>query len=60
MDVADSGLPLSFLLTSASRHDSRAAMPLSSLTGDRVEHLLGLMDSDYDAKARRHACFTCP
>ena len=56
MDVADSGLPLSCLLTSASVHDSQVAIPLSSLTGERVEHLYELMDSAYDAKAIRNFC----
>ena len=56
VDVADSGLPLSCLLTSASVHDSQVAIPLSSLTGERVEHLYELMDSAYDAKAIRNFC----
>lgn len=51
MDVADGGVPISCLVTSASLHDSQAAIPLSTMTVQRVDHCYDLMDSAYDAKA---------
>lgn len=49
LDVADGQLPISALLTSASVHDSQAAIPLMTLTSQRVTYLYDLMDSAYDA-----------
>ena len=49
LDVADGQLPISCLLTSASLHDSQAAIPLMTITAQRVTHLYELMDSAYDA-----------
>ncbi len=49
LDVADGQVPISALLTSASLHDSQVAIPLMTLTGQRVTHLYELMDSAYDA-----------
>ena len=49
LDVADGGIPLSCLLTSASLHDSQVAIPLATLTATRVANLYDLMDSAYDA-----------
>ena len=40
---------LSFILTSASAHDSQAAVPLAEMTAGRIAHLYELMDSAYDA-----------
>ncbi|MBI4325697.1 MAG: hypothetical protein HY674_10595 [Chloroflexi bacterium] len=37
------------MLTSASTHDSQAAIPLAQLTAQRVTALYELMDSAYDA-----------
>lgn len=54
LDVADGQLPISALLTSASVHDSQVAIPLMTLTSQRVVHLYELMDSAYDA-AHIHA-----
>jgi hypothetical protein len=51
LDVADGQVPISALLTSASLHDSQVAIPLMTLTGQRVTHLYELMDSAYDAGA---------
>jgi hypothetical protein len=51
LDVADGQLPISALLTSASVHDSQVAIPLMTMTGQRVTHLYELMDSAYDAEA---------
>jgi hypothetical protein len=51
IDVADGGIPVSCLLTSASLHDSQAAIPMATLTVQRVTSLYDLMDAAYDAKA---------
>ena len=39
IDTADCGIPVSALLTSASMHDSLAAIPLSLMTAERVTNL---------------------
>ena len=49
MDVADGDIPISAILTSASLHDSQAAIPLATMTAGRVSNLYDLMDSAYDA-----------
>jgi Transposase DDE domain/Transposase domain (DUF772) len=49
LDVADGDVPISGLLTSASVHDSQAAIPLATLTAERLTNLYDLMDSAYDA-----------
>jgi hypothetical protein len=49
LDVADGQVPISAVLTSASVHDSQVAIPLMTLTSQRVVHLYELMDSAYDA-----------
>jgi len=49
-DSADGGIPIGCLLTSASLHDSQAAIPLATQTGQRVTYLYELMDAAYDAK----------
>ena len=51
LDVADGQIPVSCLLTSASLHDSQAAIPLAQLSARRVTNLYDLMDSAYDAQA---------
>jgi Transposase DDE domain/Transposase domain (DUF772) len=51
LDVADGQIPVSAVLTSASVHDSQVAIPLMTLTSQRVIHLYELMDSAYDADA---------
>jgi hypothetical protein len=48
-DVADGQIPISAVLTSASLHDSQVAIPLMTLTSQRVTYLYDLMDSAYDA-----------
>lgn len=50
IDTADCGVPLSAILTSASVHDSQAAIPLATMTAGRVVNLYDLMDAAYDAK----------
>jgi len=49
LDVADGQVPISAVLTSASVHDSQVAIPLMTLSSQRVVHLYELMDSAYDA-----------
>jgi hypothetical protein len=49
IDTADGDIPISCLLTSASVHDSQVALPLATITADRVTNLYDLMDSAYDA-----------
>jgi hypothetical protein len=49
MDAADGGIPISCLLTSASVNDSQVAIPLATITAQRVANLYDLMDSAYDA-----------
>lgn len=48
-DVADGQIPISCLLSSASMHDSQAAIPLAEISASRVTNLYDLMDSAYDA-----------
>lgn len=50
VDTADCGIPVAAVLTSASMHDSRAAVPLSYLSKDRVINLYDLMDAAYCSK----------
>jgi hypothetical protein len=49
LDVADGGIPLSVILTSASTHDSQVAMPLAKMSSERIINLYDVMDSAYDA-----------
>lgn len=49
IDAADGGIPVSCLLTSASLHDSQAAIPLAELSNQRVSSCYDLMDAAYDA-----------
>lgn len=53
LDVADGQIPVSCLLTSASLHDSQAALPLATMTAQRVTNLYDLMDAAYDAQIIR-------
>ena len=48
LDVADGGIPISAILTSASTHDSQVAIPLAHMSQARVVNLYDLMDSAYD------------
>ena len=47
LDTADCGVPIAALLSSASMHDSRAAIPLSLISAERVTNLYDLMDAAY-------------
>ncbi len=49
IDAADGQIPVSCILTSASTHDSQVALPLATMTSQRVTNLYDLMDSAYDA-----------
>jgi hypothetical protein len=51
LDVADGQIPVSCILTSASLHDSQAAIPLAALSSSRITNLYDVMDSAYDAQA---------
>jgi hypothetical protein len=48
VDTADGDIPVSAILTSASPHDSQVAIPLATMTAQRVINLYDLMDSAYD------------
>ncbi len=50
IDTADCGVPLRTVLTSASVHDSPVAVPLVTMTAERVTNFYDLMDAAYDAK----------
>ena len=50
LDVADGQIPITPLLTSASLHDSQAAIPLAAMSSKRVIYLYDLMDSAYDCE----------
>jgi len=53
VDVNDTGIPLSAVLTSASVHDSQVAIPLIRLTSGKVQYCYDLMDAAYDAEQIR-------
>lgn len=48
LDTVDGGIPISAILTSASMHDSQAAIPLAMISASRVTTLYDLMDAAYD------------
>jgi hypothetical protein len=50
IDTIDGDIPVSAILTSASLHDSQAAIPLSQMTAQRITNLYDLKDSAYDAE----------
>jgi hypothetical protein len=49
IDTGDGQIPISCVLTSASTHDSQAALPLAAMTNQRVTNLYDVMDPAYDA-----------
>jgi len=53
LDTMDGDIPLSWLLTSASLHDSQPAIPLAQMSARRVTSLYDLADAAYDAKEIR-------
>ena len=55
LDTADCGVPVAAILSSASMHDSQAAIPLSHLSAARVTNLYDVMDAAYcSAELRAH------
>ena len=50
LDVACGQIPISCVLTSASVHDSQVAIPLMTMTSERVVYLYETMDAAYDAE----------
>jgi len=56
LDTADCGVPIAALLSSASMHDSLAAIPLSLISARRVTNLYDVMDAAYcSAELRAHS-----
>jgi hypothetical protein len=53
LDTIDGDIPISWLVTSASMHDSQAAIPLAQMSAERVTSLYDLADAAYDAKEIR-------
>jgi len=53
LDTIDGDIPISWLLTSASLHDSQAFIPLAQMSAGRVTSLYDLADAAYDAKEIR-------
>ncbi|HMJ20582.1 MAG TPA: transposase [Terriglobales bacterium] len=53
LDVADGQIPITAVLTGACVHDSQVAVPLMTMTSQRVTYLYELMDAAYDAHAIR-------
>ena len=51
IDTIDGDIPVNAFLSSASLHDSQAAIPLIQSTSERITYLYDLMDSAYDAAA---------
>src|SRR5207248_6196502 len=49
LTVGDHGVPLAGILSSASLHDSQAAIPLAKITAGRIVNFYDLMDSGYYA-----------
>lgn len=50
LDVSDTGIPLTAVVTGANVHDSQLAIPMEQMTEHRCIFLYSLMDSAYDAK----------
>src|SRR5208337_1576681 len=51
IDVACGQIPVSFILSAASLHDSQVAIPLMTMTAERIDYLYEVMDAAYDADA---------
>lgn len=51
LDVADGQIPVSAVLTGAKVHDSQVAIPLATMTSQRVTYCYELMDAAYDASS---------
>lgn len=53
IDSIDGDIPVSWLVTSASMHDSQAAIPLAQMSAGRITNLYDLADAAYDAAPLR-------
>ncbi len=53
LDAADGQIPICCILTSASLHDTQAALPLALMSSERVTNLYDLMDAGYDSASIR-------
>jgi len=51
LDTVDGGIPVSAIVTSASVHDSQVAIPLATLTAQKITNCYDLMDAAYDISA---------
>ncbi|MDD7984864.1 transposase [Lentisphaera marina] len=49
LDCIDGDIPVAGLLSSASLHDSQAAIPLAQISAQRITNLYDLMDAAYDS-----------
>lgn len=49
LDIADGQIPISALITGANVHDSQVAIPLATMSSQRVTYCYELMDAAYDA-----------
>lgn len=56
LDTADCGIPVAAVLSSASMHDSRAAVPLSLISQQRVTNLYDVMDAAYCSQELHAHC----
>ena len=57
IDAADGAIPVSCLLTSASLHDSQVAIPLATLTAERVcMTFQGIGESSFARYLKRKPC----
>lgn len=56
LDVADGQVPISAVPTSASVHDSQVAIPLATMSTQRVQYCYDLMDAAYDATHIAEQC----
>ena len=56
LDVADGQIPISAILTGANVHDVTVAIPLMTMSAQRVTWLYDVMDSAYDANAILDHC----
>ena len=56
LDVTDTGIPISAIVTGAGVHDSQVAIPLEKMTSSRVAFCYSEMDKGYDASAIRNFC----
>ncbi len=59
IDVACGQIPVSRILTAASLHDSQVAIPLMTMTAERIDYLYEVMDAAYDAEAIHQHSQTC-